>query len=331
MTPEMIDQFEKAFTAALRRAVEEFKPDVLLCHHLFLLTALARRACPGLPVYGVCHGTDLRQLRKGGAPHEEFILSGIRDLDGIFALQEAQRQDILQVYSAEERKVRVVGGGFNPAIFFDDGAEKPEHPYKLIFAGKLSKPKGVESLLRAVDLLPYPEDALELHLAGGHGDEAVYRRIRHLADACKYKVIFYGHLPQDTELATLFRASHLMVLPSFYEGLALVILESLACGCPVLSTELPGVKDWMISHVPNNRIRFIDPPRRVHVDEPVEEDLPAYEARMASAIVECLAGPHRVEADLSGVTWAQLALRILGFIAETEAGRGTERETDARV
>jgi hypothetical protein len=67
------------------------------------------------------------------------------------------------------------------------------------------------------------------------------------------------------------------------------------------------------------------------VDEPVEEDLPAYEARMASAIVECLAGPHRVEADLSGVTWAQLALRILGFIAETEARKAPERETHARV
>ena len=42
MTDEMAKQFENAFLDVVRRAVEEFKPDLILCHHLYLLTALVR-------------------------------------------------------------------------------------------------------------------------------------------------------------------------------------------------------------------------------------------------------------------------------------------------
>ena len=66
MTPEMTGQFKEAFLKAVARAVKELLPDVVLCHHLYLLTALVREAFPELKVYGFCHNTDLRQLKDPG-------------------------------------------------------------------------------------------------------------------------------------------------------------------------------------------------------------------------------------------------------------------------
>ena len=77
MTEEMTQQLFAAFRKIIRQAVEEFQPDVVLCHHLYFLTALVKEAYPQLPVYGQCHGSDLRQFRKNLWQHE-LILENIR-------------------------------------------------------------------------------------------------------------------------------------------------------------------------------------------------------------------------------------------------------------
>ena len=48
--------------------LRSFQPDVILCHHLYFLAALVRQLCPNIPVYGQCHGSDLRQIRKNSWP-----------------------------------------------------------------------------------------------------------------------------------------------------------------------------------------------------------------------------------------------------------------------
>ena len=73
LTPEMTEQFFTAFRASLNRALAEFQPDVILCHHLYLLTALARKTTLASgsgefsdirpKVAGICHGSDLRQFK----------------------------------------------------------------------------------------------------------------------------------------------------------------------------------------------------------------------------------------------------------------------------
>ena len=62
LTPEMISQFEEAFIDAAGRAVADLDPDLIICHHLFLLTALVRKHFPERRITGISHGTDLRQM-----------------------------------------------------------------------------------------------------------------------------------------------------------------------------------------------------------------------------------------------------------------------------
>ena len=64
MTEEMAGQFKAAFLEVLDEAIEKENPDIILCHHLYYLTALIRAHYPAKKVYGFCHNTDLRQMES---------------------------------------------------------------------------------------------------------------------------------------------------------------------------------------------------------------------------------------------------------------------------
>lgn len=93
LTPQMEARYEAAFAAALDRALAEFSPDVIICHHLYLLASIARERVSGIPVAAVCHATDLRQMAMHSLERER-IVSAMRHMDAVFALHAAQADQI---------------------------------------------------------------------------------------------------------------------------------------------------------------------------------------------------------------------------------------------
>ena len=92
MSPEMVEQFRSSFMSVIERAVEELQPDLILCHHLYLLTALVREHFPERKVYGFCHNTDLRQMQK-------------TDLEREFIRRERRRKGFLPCIRWTKRKL----------------------------------------------------------------------------------------------------------------------------------------------------------------------------------------------------------------------------------
>ena len=93
-------------------------------------------------------------------------------------------------------------------------------------------------MLDAVERLTRNLPDLVLNIAGsGTGEEAdaIRRRVRKMDN-----VVLHDQLDQP-RLADLLRRSAVFVLPSFYEGLPLVLVEAAACGCRLVTTTLPGV------------------------------------------------------------------------------------------
>lgn len=347
LTPEMTDQFLAAFRTSLNRALAEFQPDLIICHHLYLLTALAREMTLASSsadsadirpkVAGICHGSDLRQFKKNPLKHS-FIKEQIRMLDAIWCLHQEQRQEILRLFECAPEKVKILGTGYNSQIFKKTakgqeecrksapGLSSDSDPIRLIFAGKLSEKKGVKSLLRALRYLP-PELAkrLSLTLAGGWGNEQEFQDIRRLADqnqGCPCPVAFPGRLSQ-TELAQMMNQSDLFVLPSFYEGLPLVLIEALACGLKPVCTDLPGIRPWMDENVPDHGIIFVKPPVMENEDEPVSSFLPDFEQKLAEAIVQAscsMISPESrrdgLDSSLQRLSWDGLCGRLLDGMSE---------------
>lgn len=308
MTPEMVAQFDAAFTCALDRAVESFAPDLVICHHLYLLTSLVAQRGLACPVVAVCHSTDLRQMRNHGLERER-IIAGVCALDEVLVLHEEQKREIVELYGVDSGRVRVVGTGFNSEVFHAADMPRPTDRIEVAYAGKIWRKKGVESLLRCLDALPYPAESFRLRLAGGYNSAEEFEHMKALGAASRYQVEFLGKLSQE-ELAHVYQSAHVFVLPSFFEGLPLVAVEALACGCHVVLTDLPGICEWLDAAVPGAPVTYVEPPRLIGTDEPVPEDLPAFEARLATALTRAAdAALHTstLPAPVAHLSWTALA------------------------
>ena len=137
MTEEMVEQFRAAFLKVLVPLVEEFQPDLILTHHLYLLTAIVRETFPNVKVYGFCHNTDLRQMIKTDL-EREYIAEAVRKLDRIFVPRTAQEKGVLKVYDVEPDKIHILGMGYNNKVFQMTEDKKEDGVTRLIFAGKIA-------------------------------------------------------------------------------------------------------------------------------------------------------------------------------------------------
>lgn len=127
-------------------------------------------------------------------------------------------------------------------IFYSSDDSQLSKPIQIVYTDKLSSAKEIKSLIRVCSILSSEFD-LELKLlGGGSGEEA--ECIKKLALAADCSIEIPGVVSQ-VQLGKIFRKSDIFCLPSFYEGLQLVLIEALASGLLVVTTDLTGVKSWL--------------------------------------------------------------------------------------
>jgi starch synthase len=149
-------------------------------------------------------------------------------------------------------KVRVLPYGVNLG-HFQQVASPDTETFEVLFAGGASLRKGVPYLLQAFQRLSHPRKRLSF--AGAMSPEfiSVLQSLGLWSD--KHQVL--GHLSREALRERMSR-SHVLVLPSVEEGLALVQAQALACGCPVIATEATGAPDLFT----DGEAGFILPTRR---------------------------------------------------------------------
>lgn len=233
-------------------------------------------------------------------------MEGVRGLDGIFALHEQQKQQIVDLFGVSEDMVNTIGTGYDSSVF--NSLCENERPTDVVYVGKISYAKGVASLVRALNEVPESEGVLKVHLVGGAGNREEHDEIVRLAEASRHDVKLLGKVSQE-RLVAEYQSSKLFVLPSFYEGLPLVTIEAMACGCNVVVSDLPGVRPWLSSNIENAPVEYVPLPRIEGVDRPVEEDLPVYEQRLANAIQRSLQRPAYC-GGVAHLSWDSLAQRV---------------------
>ena len=265
LSEEDLSEYEKAFSGILQDAVHKFKPDIIHSHHLWIISSLARRLFPEIPMVTSCHGSDLRQFQN--CHHlQKRVLAGCREIDVVLALSEAQKNEIIRLHHLAPEKIIIAGAGYNDSLFYLNTKPDPD-PVQLVYAGKLSNAKGVPLFLRALQSVSYP--AWQLHLLGsGSGEEKEVCLM--LAKKLGERVCVHGALPQKS-LAKIMRHSHVLVLPSFYEGLPLVVLEGLASGCRIVATDLPGTRE-VLGNLDTDFITLVRTPSLRFIDQPYRED-----------------------------------------------------------
>ena len=317
LTPSMISLFEEVFISAVSRAVSDLDPDLIVCHHLFLLTALVRKAFPDRRIAGISHGTDLRQMMNCDNLRD-IVRPEIAKLDMLLALHEEQKHQIADIFGVSESRVTVVGSGYSSKVFNTEGripygSRRQYDAVRICYAGKMSRPKGVPELLRVLKQLSQEPDtpAFDVTLAGGCQDETVLEMLGDLPE----NITWLGQIPQSV-LAGLFRSGDIFVLPSYFEGLPLVLIEAMASGMIPVSTDLPGVRPWVGANVPHQNIRFIPMPEMASIDCPTEAGRDRFvhdlHDTLKQVISDIASGIIPAEKpDTLGITWDSVAAKVL--------------------
>ena len=118
--------------------------------------------------------------------------------------------------------------------------------------------------------------------------------------------------PAQDELIAAYQRANVFVLPSFYEGLPLVIVEAMACGCTVVCTDLPGIQEWISSQLPDAPVTYVSPPAMLDDDTPNPDALPAFEQELAWALAAALKQPTP-QCDTSPLSWDAVCERIVSL------------------
>lgn len=120
----------------------------------------------------------------------------------------------------------------------------------LIFAGRLSPEKGVDKLLESLRYIRNVDSVKVLVIGsyahGTNSDQSEYgQTLRQLAKQWPNKVIFTGYVPQS-QMKAYYQIADIAVLPSVWEEPAgLTMLEAMACGTPVVTTDSGGIPEYV--------------------------------------------------------------------------------------
>ena len=224
--------------------------------------------------------------RRWNVPYTTPAAHILRREEAIYATADAitvpstvARRSFLQMGIAPE-KVHVIPYGVRLDRFKPAEKLPPDFSdtFEVLFAGQIGLRKGVPYLLEAFARLRHPRKRLTLARAVPSDFRDVLARLP------TEHVTIAGDISR-TELAALMARSHVLVLPSIEEGLALVQGEAMACGCPVLATTATGSEDLFSDGVEG----FIVPDRdTAALADRMQQlaDDPALRQRMSAAALE---------------------------------------------
>ena len=193
------------------------KPLVIVFHHLH-----ARSRLKNVNIF-------MRTMIKLALKHAKVCI----------AVSKATEEEIRQNYKIG--RTSIVGNGVNFNVFKE--IESQEKTYDAVYLGRVSKEKGICTLIESWNLVVKQDPSAILVVVGGVTDN--------FSNVCfslvkkfnlSKNVVFTGFI-SDQEVANVLKSSKMFVFPSQEEGFGLAILEAMAAGLPCILSDLPALRE----------------------------------------------------------------------------------------
>ena len=156
--------------------------------------------------------------------------------NGIIACSKATAHKLQERSGLSASKIRVIYN-FVDLSRFTPFSNNESGTYIIGFAGRIEKRKGWREFLQIAELLKYKTN-LRFFIAGTGSERLKMTRIMNIRALSN--VEYFGYL---TDMAGFYHQLHLLVIPSYFEPMGMVAVESLACGVPVIASNVPGLNE----------------------------------------------------------------------------------------
>jgi len=242
-----LEMYLTAFEKVIKKAVEDFKPDIIHGQHIWLLSWLAIKT--GVPYVVTAHGTDLMGYKQGER-FRKYAEETARGAKRIITISNDNNELVAELFPDCADKAVFMQNGYDTERFYPEPVPRAQiesmFGIKLkekfvLFVGKLAHFKGVDIMIEALRLYESESPGEVTAMIAGDGELAASLK-QQAKDGNLNDLHFMGHL-NSTQLRELYSTADVSLVPSRREPFGLVAIEALACGCPVIATNQGGLTD----------------------------------------------------------------------------------------
>ena len=238
-----LDQYVERLRVAVANAVRQTDVSTLHLHHLaFGASPALLQALPSARRIALVHGTDLLFAAK--YPDQHRVLKCCAEAaDAIVVPTKAMADQLLALApGTPHRKIHLIPWGIPDRLLSSAPSTRLRRTnhLRLLYAGRLTSEKGVETLVHSLASVP----AVELSVAA---PPSQFHALAPLLHRLGVHVRYLGWLRRP-QLWRAFADHDVLVMPSTtFEAMGLVALEAQACGLPVLYQPVPGLSETLAS------------------------------------------------------------------------------------
>jgi D-inositol-3-phosphate glycosyltransferase len=267
LIPDEVFPYLSQFTAGVLAfsTAEDIRYDAIYSHYwLSGYAAYHLREVWGTPFVQMFHTLGHMKKRIARSPdssltpdtriHYETKITGWANY--IIAATPAEQSQLLWLYRADRRKIVVIPPGVNtehfrplPSAQARERLGIPAHQKLLLFVGRIEPLKGVDNILRALHLIYQArpdllDDARLVVIGGDVADSNNYEltRLRQMSEQFGLaRIVEFVGAKEQHQLPYYYAAALAVIMPSDYESFGLVALEAMACGAPVIASQVGGL------------------------------------------------------------------------------------------
>ncbi|MFW9863950.1 MAG: glycosyltransferase family 4 protein [Candidatus Thorarchaeota archaeon] len=200
-------------------------------------TWMAKRLAHPAPVISAQHAT----LFQDNPFHNAYIHLVSRSLLRVFdAFHVLNKEDYLTYGRWGLSPAFLIPNGVDTTTFFP-ARSKDDEQFNVLYLGRLDHQKGIDTLLEAIQFIENKVGDGIVFKIGGTGPfrEHVQRFVRN-----RPNVQYLGRVPEE-DLVQVYNSASVFAMPSRRETFGLVALEAMACGTPVVVSDIPGPRSFI--------------------------------------------------------------------------------------
>lgn len=254
----LIKKYGKWFlTFAFHLLFKGSRTSVVHAHYVFPSGWLAKwyKKWFGARMIVTAHGGDIDKMVKKNQRIYHMTKSILTEADEVIAVGEELYATLVKDFGVPKEKLSLINMGVNLDVFHPlDKAEArkrcgvKDNETPLLFVGNIIEQKGLNELVEAFASLKEENPDYALYIIGSNKDQNYFQKLQQRITqlGITESVHFLGTKNQ-AEVACWMAAADVFILPSHIEGFGLVAVEAMACGTPVVGTNVGGLK-YLLDH-----------------------------------------------------------------------------------